>query len=61
VGSAYHAKSDGVPVSAPTIAPQGLAIVLANASTQTEISEGETFQRLLRSMSLPVMYNLDWP
>ncbi|GJY23561.1 gypsy type transposase [Tanacetum coccineum] len=61
VGSAHHARSDGVPVSAPTVAPQGLAILLADASTQTEISEGEASPRLLRSMSLPAMYNLDWP
>ncbi|GKA28856.1 hypothetical protein Tco_0715101 [Tanacetum coccineum] len=53
--------SDGVLVSAPTVAPQGLAILLADASTQTEITEGETSPRLLRSMSLPAMYNLDWP
>ncbi|GKA63238.1 hypothetical protein Tco_0762844, partial [Tanacetum coccineum] len=38
-----------------------LAILLADASTQTEISEGEASPRLLRSMSLPAMYNLDWP
>ncbi|GKA49983.1 hypothetical protein Tco_0743056 [Tanacetum coccineum] len=61
VGSAHHARSDGVPVSAPTVAPQGLAILLADASTQTEISKGEASPRLLRSMSLPAMYNLDWP
>ncbi|GKA21099.1 hypothetical protein Tco_0701088 [Tanacetum coccineum] len=61
VGSAHHARSNGVPISAPTIAPQGLVILLADASTQTEISEGEASPRLLRSMSLPVMYNLDWP
>ncbi|GJZ50548.1 gypsy type transposase [Tanacetum coccineum] len=61
VGSSYHARSDGVPVSAPTVAPQGLAILLADASTQTEISKGEASPRLLRSMFLPAMYNLDWP
>ncbi|GKG19311.1 hypothetical protein Tco_0376410, partial [Tanacetum coccineum] len=61
VGFAHHARSDGVPVSAPTVAPQGLAILQADASTQTEISKGETSPRLLRSMSLPSMYNLDWP
>ncbi|GJW12226.1 hypothetical protein Tco_1578053 [Tanacetum coccineum] len=61
VGSAHHARSNGVPVSAPTVAPQGLAILLADASTQTEISEGKASPRLLRSMSLPAMYNLDWP
>nr|GEW38986.1 hypothetical protein [Tanacetum cinerariifolium] len=29
----HHARSDGVPVSVPTIAPQGLAILLADAAT----------------------------
>ncbi|GJZ64245.1 hypothetical protein Tco_0620666 [Tanacetum coccineum] len=33
IGSAHHARSDGIPVSAPTIAPQGLAILLADAAT----------------------------
>ncbi|GJU17355.1 hypothetical protein Tco_1145321 [Tanacetum coccineum] len=61
VASTHHARSDGVPVSVPTVAPQGLAILLVDASTQTEISEGEASPRLLRSMSLPAMYNLDWP
>nr|GEU90568.1 transposase (putative), gypsy type [Tanacetum cinerariifolium] len=32
VGSAHHARSDGVPVSVPTIVPQGLAIFLADAA-----------------------------
>nr|GEV44352.1 hypothetical protein [Tanacetum cinerariifolium] len=36
VGSAHHAWSDGVPVSVPTVVPQGLAILLADAGTQTE-------------------------
>ncbi|GJU91785.1 hypothetical protein Tco_1304208 [Tanacetum coccineum] len=61
VGSAHHARSDGIPVSATTVAPQGLAILLADASTQTEISKGEASLKLLKSMSLPAMYNLDWP
>nr|GEY33770.1 putative ribonuclease H-like domain-containing protein [Tanacetum cinerariifolium] len=39
VDSAHHARSDGVPVSVPTVAPQGLAILLADAATQTEISK----------------------
>nr|GEW86285.1 hypothetical protein [Tanacetum cinerariifolium] len=39
VGFAHHAKSNGVLVSVPTIAPQGLAILLADAATQTEASE----------------------
>ncbi|GJS71174.1 hypothetical protein Tco_0704015 [Tanacetum coccineum] len=60
-GSAHHARSDGIPVSAPTVAPQGLAILLADAAVQTEASEDEASPRLLRSKSLPPMYNLDWP
>ncbi|GJT56398.1 hypothetical protein Tco_0991452 [Tanacetum coccineum] len=58
VGSAYHARSDGIPVSVPTVVPQGLAILLVDAATQTEISEASL--RLLRSKSLPPMYNLVW-
>ncbi|GKG62429.1 hypothetical protein Tco_0634202, partial [Tanacetum coccineum] len=49
--------SDGVPVLVPTVASQGLAILLADAATQTE---DEASSRLLRSKSLPPMYNLDW-
>ncbi|GJT45273.1 hypothetical protein Tco_0953988 [Tanacetum coccineum] len=33
VGSAHHARSDGVPVSAPTVAPQGLVVLLADTTT----------------------------
>nr|GFA59380.1 transposase (putative), gypsy type [Tanacetum cinerariifolium] len=36
VGSAYHARSDRVPVSAPIVVPQGLALLLVDAATQTE-------------------------
>nr|GEX25465.1 hypothetical protein [Tanacetum cinerariifolium] len=36
VGSAHHARSDAVPVSVPTVVPQGLALLLADAATQTE-------------------------
>nr|GEY76490.1 hypothetical protein [Tanacetum cinerariifolium] len=36
VGSAHHARSDGVPVSTPTVVPQGLALLLVDAATQTE-------------------------
>ncbi|GJU62991.1 hypothetical protein Tco_1244826 [Tanacetum coccineum] len=61
VGFAHHARSDGVPVSVPTIAPQGIAILLADAATQTETSEDEASPRLIRSKSLPPMYNLNWP
>nr|GEU34553.1 transposase (putative), gypsy type [Tanacetum cinerariifolium] len=39
VGSAHHARSDGVPVSVPTVVPQGLAILLEDAATQTELEE----------------------
>nr|GEY35766.1 hypothetical protein [Tanacetum cinerariifolium] len=55
VGSAHHTRSDGVPVSVPTIVPQGLAILLADAATQTETSD-EASPQLLRSRSLPVRY-----
>ncbi|GKD55116.1 hypothetical protein Tco_1288503 [Tanacetum coccineum] len=61
VGSAYHARSDGILVSVPTVAPQGLAILLAGTTTQTEVSEDEASPRLFTSKSLPSMYNLDWP
>nr|GFA15146.1 hypothetical protein [Tanacetum cinerariifolium] len=61
VGFAHHARSDSVPVSVPTVAPRGLAILLADVATQTEITEDEASPRLLRSKSLPPMYNLDWP
>ncbi|GKD20212.1 hypothetical protein Tco_1221915 [Tanacetum coccineum] len=62
IGSAHHARSDGIPVSAPTIAPQGLAILLADAATQTEVAdkEEEPHPRLQRSISLPPFYNLEW-
>nr|GEU44854.1 hypothetical protein [Tanacetum cinerariifolium] len=36
VGSAHHARSDGVPVSVPTVVPQGLSLLLADAATQTD-------------------------
>nr|GEY35888.1 transposase (putative), gypsy type [Tanacetum cinerariifolium] len=36
IGSAHHARSDGVPMSAPTVVPQGLALLLVDAATQTE-------------------------
>nr|GEY17261.1 hypothetical protein [Tanacetum cinerariifolium] len=35
IGSAHHTRSDGIPIFAPT-APQGLAILLADAATQTK-------------------------
>nr|GEW84211.1 transposase (putative), gypsy type [Tanacetum cinerariifolium] len=57
VGFAHHVRSDGVLVSVPTVAPQGLAILLEDAATQTEISEEEASPWLLRSSSLPVMHS----
>ncbi|GKD25087.1 hypothetical protein Tco_1231301, partial [Tanacetum coccineum] len=39
----------------------GLAILLTDAGTQTQRSEDEASPRLLRSKSLPPMYNLVWP
>ncbi|GJV79331.1 hypothetical protein Tco_1515201 [Tanacetum coccineum] len=61
VGSAHHARSDGVDVSVPTATPQGLAILLTDAATQTERSEGEVSPRLIRSKSLQPMLNSEWP
>ncbi|GJY60236.1 hypothetical protein Tco_0460893 [Tanacetum coccineum] len=58
VGFAHRARSDGVPVSAPTVAPQGLAILVADTATQTK---DEASPKLIRSKSFPPMYNLDWP
>nr|GEU76267.1 hypothetical protein [Tanacetum cinerariifolium] len=55
VGSAHHARSDGVLVSLPTVAPQGLDIFLANAATQTETPD-EASPQLLRSSSLPIIH-----
>nr|GEU58710.1 hypothetical protein [Tanacetum cinerariifolium] len=55
VGSAHHAQSDGVLVSVPTVAPQGLAILLVDVATQIEISD-EASPQLLRSSSLPVIH-----
>ncbi|GJU33422.1 hypothetical protein Tco_1177011 [Tanacetum coccineum] len=39
-GSAHHAKSDSIPVFAPTV-PQGLEILLADVATQTEAADKE--------------------
>ncbi|GJW88783.1 hypothetical protein Tco_0164123 [Tanacetum coccineum] len=61
ISFAYHARSDVVLVLVPTVTPQGLAILLADATTQTDISEYEASPKLLRSKSLPPFYNLDWP
>ncbi|GJS47794.1 hypothetical protein Tco_0597915 [Tanacetum coccineum] len=61
VGSAHHARSDGILVYVPTIAPQGLAILLADAATQTKVAdeEDEPHPRLQQSISLPPFYNLE--
>ncbi|GKE02643.1 hypothetical protein Tco_1390626 [Tanacetum coccineum] len=60
IGFAHHARSDGIPVSTPTVVPQGLAILLADAATQTEVAdkEEEPHPRLQRSISLPSINNL---
>nr|GEW03744.1 hypothetical protein [Tanacetum cinerariifolium] len=39
VGSPHHARSDGVPVSVPTVVPQGLALLLVDAATQTDLED----------------------
>nr|GEX87064.1 hypothetical protein [Tanacetum cinerariifolium] len=39
VGFAHHARSDGIPLSVPTVVPQGLALLLADAATQTEFED----------------------
>nr|GEZ87694.1 transposase (putative), gypsy type [Tanacetum cinerariifolium] len=39
VGSAHHARSDRVPVSAPIVVLQGLALLLVDAATQTEFDD----------------------
>ncbi|GJX72368.1 hypothetical protein Tco_0309539 [Tanacetum coccineum] len=53
-------RSDGIPVSAHAIVPHGLAILLADAATQTEAAdkEEEPHPRLQRLISLPHVYNL---
>nr|GEX28298.1 putative transposase (putative), gypsy type [Tanacetum cinerariifolium] len=56
VGSAHRAWSDGISISMLTVAPQGLAILLAYAATQTETYD-EAFPQLLRSSSLPVIHS----
>nr|GEU52933.1 transposase (putative), gypsy type [Tanacetum cinerariifolium] len=39
VGSAHNARSDGVSVSVPTVVPQGLALLLSDAATQTQFDD----------------------
>ncbi|GKD12937.1 hypothetical protein Tco_1197344 [Tanacetum coccineum] len=60
IGFAHHTRSDGIPVSAPTVVPQWLAILLADAATQTEVGdkEEELHPRLQRSILLPPVNNL---
>ncbi|GKD14109.1 hypothetical protein Tco_1198516 [Tanacetum coccineum] len=53
VGSAHHARSDGVPVSVPVV-PQGLQIVLTDASTQTDLDKDNSPRRLARASSVPL-------
>nr|GEW65475.1 hypothetical protein [Tanacetum cinerariifolium] len=36
VGSTHHARSDDVPVSVPSVVPQGLALLLVDGATQTD-------------------------
>nr|GFB32493.1 hypothetical protein [Tanacetum cinerariifolium] len=36
VGSAHHARSDGILVSVPSVVPQGLALLLVDGATQTD-------------------------
>nr|GFC58262.1 hypothetical protein [Tanacetum cinerariifolium] len=39
VGSAHHARSDGIPVSVPAVVPQGLALLLVDGATQIDPEE----------------------
>ncbi|GJR78179.1 hypothetical protein Tco_0148964 [Tanacetum coccineum] len=41
IGSDHHSRSNGILVSAPTVVPQGLAILLADAATQTKAADKE--------------------
>ncbi|GJR66131.1 hypothetical protein Tco_0012196 [Tanacetum coccineum] len=41
IGSAHHPRSDGIPVSAFTVVPQGLAILVADAATQMKTANKE--------------------
>nr|GEU85983.1 transposase (putative), gypsy type [Tanacetum cinerariifolium] len=58
VSFAHHARSYGILVSVPTVAPKGLAILLADDATQTEVAdkEDEPSPRLQRSISLPPFF-----
>nr|GEX49327.1 hypothetical protein [Tanacetum cinerariifolium] len=57
VGFAHHARSDGVPVSVPTVAPQGLAILLEDASKQMKTFEDGASPRLLRGSASGVAWS----
>ncbi|GJX72691.1 hypothetical protein Tco_0309862 [Tanacetum coccineum] len=64
IGSTHHARSEVscIPVLRCSQRLRDcLDILLVDAATQTKVSEGEASPRLLRSKSLPPMYNLDWP
>ncbi|GJR20814.1 hypothetical protein Tco_0969341 [Tanacetum coccineum] len=50
-----NSGSDGVPVSVPTVAPQGLVILLADAATQTETFEDEASPRLVKPGEMQVV------
>ncbi|GKE74970.1 hypothetical protein Tco_1537011 [Tanacetum coccineum] len=52
-GSAHHARYDGVPVSV-LVVPQGLQIVLTDASTQTDLDKDNSPRRLTRASSVPL-------
>ncbi|GJR08982.1 hypothetical protein Tco_0791634 [Tanacetum coccineum] len=49
----HHPRSDGIPMSIPIVAPQGLAILLTDAATQAETTKDEASPWLIRSKSLP--------
>ncbi|GKB89561.1 hypothetical protein Tco_0961833, partial [Tanacetum coccineum] len=53
VGSAHHARSDGVPVSVPVV-PQGLQILLTDALTQTDLDKDNSPRRLTRASFVPL-------
>ncbi|GJX68450.1 hypothetical protein Tco_0304177 [Tanacetum coccineum] len=55
VGSAHHARFDGIPVSVPIVAPQGLQILLANAAkTQNRIRGISRLHRVFPSTYQPI-------
>nr|GFA18728.1 hypothetical protein [Tanacetum cinerariifolium] len=59
VGSVYHARSDGIPVSVPSAVPQGLALLLVDGATQTDPEESLfAFYALWESLLLPNVLGL---